>query len=127
MDDMFKNLGLVRHGSNIIDLQMMHLNKKSGGKDCGYCKGKKEDPGSATWGVGAVRLSTKDYELMMDLGWRRCGTYTYKYDLEQSCCQPYTIRLDVSEFEISKSQRKCLKKFNNWILNGDFPDEKTKE
>jgi arginine-tRNA-protein transferase len=83
---------------------MMHLNKKTGGsKDCGYCKGKKEDPGSATWGIGTARLSTADYELMMNYGWRRCGTYVYKYDLEQSCCQPYTIRLDVGEFKISKS------------------------
>ena len=89
---------LLRQGSNVIDIQMMHLNKKSPGGTCGYCKSKKENPGSASWGVGLLRLSVKDYELMMDLGWRRCGTYTYKYDLEQSCCQPYTIRLDVSEF-----------------------------
>lgn len=52
------------------------------GTDCGYCKGKKENPGSATWGVGSPKLSTDDYQIMMDRGWRRCGTYIYKYDLE---------------------------------------------
>lgn len=54
----------------------------------------------------------------MNRFWRRCGTYAYKYDLEASCCQPYPIRLDVTEFQISKSQKKVLKKFYNYLLNG---------
>lgn len=102
---------------------MMHLNKKTPGGSCGYCAGKKEDPGSASWGIGSPRLSVLDYQIMMDIGWRRCGTYVYKYDLEMSCCQPYTIRLDVSEFQISKSQTKVLKKFNKWIIDGEFPEK----
>lgn len=95
----------------------MHPNEKMG-TDCGYCKGKKPDPGSCTWGFGTPRLAVDDYQLMMDRGWRRCGTYVYKYDLEESCCQPYSIMLNVDEFQITKSQRKCLKKFNNFLLKG---------
>jgi arginyl-tRNA---protein transferase len=76
----------------------MHLNEKGISEKCGYCGGKKENPGSATWGLGSPRLSVVDYQKLMDRGFRRCGTYIYKYDLEQSCCQPYTIRLNVNEF-----------------------------
>ena len=88
---------------NLIDIQYMHLNEKSSSDKCGYCGGKKENPGSATWGLGSSRLSVVDYQKMMDRGFRRCGTYIYKYDLEKSCCQPYTIRLNVNEFTISQS------------------------
>ena len=65
-------------------------------KECGYCKGKKDNPGSESWGLLSPRISSKIYQKMMDRGWRRCGEYFYKYDLEKSCCQPLTIRLDVT-------------------------------
>jgi len=55
------------------------------------------------------------YQKLMDRGWRRCGTYYYKWDMEQSCCQPYTIRLDANEFEPTQSQKKVLKKFNKFL------------
>ena len=103
---------------NLIDIQYMHLNEKGLSENCGYCAGKKENPGSATWGLGSPRLSVVDYQKMMDRGFRRCGTYIYKYDLEQSCCQPYTIRLNVDEWQISQSQKKVEKKFYKFLENG---------
>ena len=112
-------------------MSYMHLATKSPSETCGYCNSKKENPGSATYGIGAPRLSVVDYQKMMDRGFRRCGNYVYKYDLEQSCCQPYTIRLDVTEFQISQSQKKVLKKFYKFLQSGDIPppkpDEKSKE
>ena len=68
-------------GKTLIDVQYMHPNEKHGTR-CGYCGGKKENPGSASWGVGVPRLSVVDYQAMMDRCWRRCGTYAYKYDPE---------------------------------------------
>jgi hypothetical protein len=38
----------------------MHLNEKKE-KECGYCKSKKENPGSASWGISSPRLSSQDY------------------------------------------------------------------
>ena len=109
----------------------MHPNEKHSTR-CGYCGGKKEDPGSSSWGVGIARLSVTDYQEMMNRHWRRCGTYAYKYDLEKSCCQPYPIRLDVTEFQIAKSQKKVLKKFYNYLMNGqksaaDTADQEMKD
>ena len=89
-------------GLTLVDVQYMHANEKHG-SDCGYCKGAKPNPGSSSWGIGSLRLSASDYQTMMNRFWRRCGNYIYKYDLENSCCQPYPIRLDVTEFQISKS------------------------
>jgi arginine-tRNA-protein transferase len=96
----------------------MHLNDKKTGSTCGYCKNAKENPGGATWGVGLPRLSTDDYQKLMDAGWQRCGTYFYKFDLEKSCCPAYIIRLDVNDFKITKSQKSVLKKFNKYLIHG---------
>jgi len=94
---------LQRPGINVIDVNYMHQADKNEGSRCGYCKNEKPNSGNASWGIGTPRLSAADYQLLMDRGWRRCGTYTYKFDLNKSCCQPFCIRLDVNEFEISQS------------------------
>ena len=45
-----------------------------------------------------------------------------------SCCQPYTIRLDTREYTISQSQKKVMKKFNKFLageidINGNKIEE----
>jgi len=75
----------------------MHGDDKNS-TSCGYCGGKKDDPGSASWGIGFTKFSADDYQEMMSRNWRRCGTYCYKYNVEKSCCQPFPIRLDVTEW-----------------------------
>ena len=50
------------------------------------------------------------YELLMERGWRRCGTYYYKLDLGKSCCKQWTIRQDVTKFKIKKDQKRTVKK-----------------
>ena len=60
-------------------------------------------------------MTCQDYETIMWRGWRRCGTYYYKYDFQQSCCQPYTIRTSIDEFVPSKSQKQVLRKHNRHI------------
>lgn len=74
---------------------MCHSNE-GGSDDCGYCKDKsKPGPkGHKSWGISSSKMTVGDYQKMMDRGWRRCGTYYYKWDFLQSCCQPYTIRVN---------------------------------
>lgn len=55
-------------------------------------------------------MQTYTYELLMEKGWRRCGTYYYKPDLAKSCCKSFTHRLDVTGYRPKKDQKKALKK-----------------
>ena len=87
---------------SVLNVHSFHGNTNKS-KRCGYCKNSKPDPGDCKWGFESNKTRVDDYEKMMRFGWRRCGTYYYKYDFEKSCCQPYTIRLDVTEFNIGKS------------------------
>ena len=102
-------------GKTVININGCHGNEDKE-DTCGYCKGTKGDQGACKWGITSHKMSVQDYQKLMDRGWRRCGGYYYKYDFEQSCCQPYTIRLDTTEYQISHSQRKVMKKFNKYLL-----------
>ncbi len=50
------------------------------------------------------------YEVLMERGWRRCGTYYYKPNLFRSCCKSFTHRLDVARYRPRKDQKKAIKK-----------------
>lgn len=86
------------------------------GHGCGYCKDNetntKNKDGSKSHGFWAHQLSTTAYQLLIDRGWRRSGAYVYKPHMSSTCCPQYTIRLPVSEFKPSKSQRKVLKRMS---------------
>ena len=102
-------------GKTIININSCHGNEDKG-DHCGYCNGKKPDVGHSQWGITSPKMSVADYQILMDRGWRRCGTFYYKFDFERSCCQPYTIKLDTTEYQISKSQKKVMKRFNQFLL-----------
>lgn len=46
----------------------------------------------------------------MERGWRRCGTYYYKIDMQKTCCKTWIHRLDTNNFKIKKDQKKTVKK-----------------
>lgn len=76
--------------------------------ECGYCKS--GDPASSvSYGFISKQMLVTDYEHLMLRGWRRCGTYFYKPVMHVTCCPMYSIRLEVSKFQISKSHKKVLK------------------
>ena len=63
-------------------------------------------------------MRTDDYEKILDRGWQRSGTWFYRPDIKNSCCPLYTPRLDITEFKLSKQQKKHMRRFNQYI-NGD--------
>ena len=64
---------------------------------------------------------------LLDRGWRRSGRYCYKPTMNKTCCPQYTIKCDATQFQLTKSQKKIMKKFRTYIINGgdlpqnDFP------
>jgi len=97
---------------------------RSGG-NCGYCNGY----GKYNNSMGAEILTCSDYQGLMDQGWRRCAKMCYKFQMDKTCCPAYTIKCDAVNFELSKSQKKILKKFRNFVINGKNNDmsEKNKK
>jgi arginine-tRNA-protein transferase len=98
---------------SISRVQICGVNKH----ECGYCKaeelGKKDT--SVSYGILSDVMTVEDYQSMMLLGWRRSGKYFYKPTMHQTCCPQYPIRLHVSEFKPSKSQKKVLKNVDKFL------------
>jgi len=90
------------------------------GSQCGYCDSKN---GSISYGMWANTLTVNDYQSLIQRGWRRSGCYLYKPNMRQTCCPPYTIRLDVTKFQISKSQKKVKRKMERFLEDTLTPAE----
>lgn len=85
------------------------------GSDCGYCKLKSTKLNHGMW---VHRMSCKVYEELLDRGWRRSGSYCYKPVMNETCCPQYAIRCDATQIKLSKSQKKVIKRFNNFLIHG---------
>lgn len=100
-------------GTSMINLGYLH---GYDGSKCGYCE--KED-GSITMGFSADHLSLRDYQDLMDRGWRRCGNYYYKPDVPNGCCKLFTIRLEAAKYQMRKSHKKVMKKWERFLAGED--------
>jgi len=109
MDPSMNNKSIV----SILDLDIVPTH-------CGYCDGS----GSLSQGLIFDQLTVGDYQNMIDRGWRRSGRYVYKPIMDKTCCPLYTIRCHSSKFQPSQSQRKVIKKIQNFIQNGCKEAEK---
>lgn len=74
---------------------------------CGYCRSEKS---SHNYGVWAHRLDVKDYQDLLDAGWRRSGNYLYRPNLRTTCCPTYVIRLEAQRFRPSTTHKRVLKR-----------------
>lgn len=87
---------------------------------CGYCD--REGRTSKSHGMHAHVCSVEDYQSLLDRGWRRSGRWMYRPHLNDTCCPPYTIRLDACAFAPTKSQRKVEKRWRQY-LDGELDDD----
>jgi len=91
---------------------------------CGYCRSTNGSYSNGMWGHV---MTCQDYQDLLDRGWRRSGRYCYKPTMNKTCCPQYTIKCDATQFQLTKSQKKIMKKFRTYIINGgdlpqnDFP------
>ncbi|XP_069844300.1 arginyl-tRNA--protein transferase 1 isoform X8 [Dipodomys merriami] len=86
------------------------------GYHCGYCD---STEGKASCGMWAHSMTVRDYQDLIDRGWRRSGKYVYKPVMNQTCCPQYTIRCHPLKFQPSKSHKKVLKKMLKFLVKGE--------
>ena len=90
---------------------------------CGYCN----QGGAISWGIVSPRMDARHYLALMKLGWRRCGDYYYRPSNHKTCCPSYPIRLEVSKFQISKSQKKTLRVMKKYLAKQEKGPEQRVE
>jgi len=104
--------------SSRSSLSIVEYFAEHSGYRCGYCKQEDTNFSHGMWGH---TLTTQDYQDLIDRGWRRSGQYCYKPTMKKTCCPLYTIKCDAVNFKPSKSQKKVVKKFVNYIVNDKRP------
>ena len=93
---------------------------------CGYCRGERSsivnrDPAESAkaYTIVADSLSPAVYEDLVNRGWRRSGRALYRPDNWVSCCPALTIRLQVNQFQPTKSQRKLRRRADNLLQKSE--------
>ena len=90
---------------------------------CGYCR---SPDTSLTQGLLSYRMTCQDYQDLVDRGFQRSGRFVYRADMKRTCCPQYVIRMDVTEFTVTKAQRRAIKRFNEYLLyDKRYDDRKT--
>lgn len=101
---------------------------------CGYCHGEKSVEESTTiksWipynenhkesktiGFQVESITIEQYEELINLNFRRSGTFIYKCDNLRNCCFYHTIRTNLKYLKLNKELRNDLNKFNTVIGMG---------
>ena len=83
---------------------------------CPYCDG---EGGNIFFYLTMAKCSHQLLDKLYQAGWWRTGTICFKPDIRQVCCPNYSIRLVANKYVMSKSQRSIVRKFTNFLHNGD--------
>ena len=83
---------------------------------CPYCN---SEGGNTFFFLTMAHCSHQLLEKLYQAGWWRTGTICFKPDIRKVCCPNYSIRLEVRKYVMSKSQRTIVRKFKNFLCNGD--------
>ncbi|KAB7499987.1 Arginyl-tRNA--protein transferase 1 [Armadillidium nasatum] len=101
---------------NNIPFSVVEYLRDHSGYQCGYCKSPDTNYSHGMW---AHRMNVLSYRHLIHRGWRRSGKYLYKPTMGKTCCPQYTIiRCDAENFQLSKSQKKVLKRMHAFLSNG---------
>lgn len=101
------------------------------GSKCGYCNGQKrhflglpglpdralppDSPAHITLGCHLDQVTCAYYDRLVNLGFRRSGTFLYKGDMLRGCCRMYTIRTTLGSMKLSKDHRQTVNRFTRAI------------
>ena len=95
---------------------------KQGSPECSYCKGKRQtykgqetDQKYYKVGFTTNKLKVSDYEILLQQGFTRCGSYVYIRNQMKSCCECYQYKVPVRSFKMNKSQKQTMKRFHRYI------------
>ena len=93
-----------------------------GSPECSYCKGKRntyngeeKDLEYHKLGFTTNKFKVSDYEILLQQGFTRCGSYVYIRNQMKSCCECYQYKVPVREFKMNKSQKQTMKRFHRYI------------
>ena len=95
---------------------------------CGYCHSPVDS--FMTEGVWAEEMKAQDFQDLVDRGFQRSGKFVYLPSNKTTCCPQYVMRLDSTNFRISKQQKRVIRRFKEYLETGfvsGMPDPASNE
>ena len=91
---------------SLIIMSKVRLSTYGESGHCGHCS----RSNSTGLGLTCALMRASDYDSLMAIGWRRCGSYYYNPDVSYLYRGLKTIRCHTPSFVPNKSQRKVLRR-----------------
>ena len=114
--------------NNTLKINLKYMKSDSLPGCCGYCK----DPVTNIYNDTSYkfRIYLKNIpidilEEMVTKGWTRCGESIYLSIYDKTCCKLYQPRLNINNFQITKEQKKIMKRFRKY-LSGEYEKNDSK-
>ncbi|KAI6218109.1 Arginyl-tRNA--protein transferase 1 [Aphelenchoides besseyi] len=125
-------------------VQLIGMSSRKSQTSCGYCKQltnsteedstnddeetsnsssemNSEERRSVCLGIGGIRVYTEHVQALVDIGWNWSGRYLYKPIMEKTCCPLYTIRLDADAVQLTRSQKRVLRVWYEFLKDDKRP------
>ena len=112
--------------NNILRINLNSMRPDTMPGYCGYCKnivGNINNMASYKFRLYLKKIPIDIYEEMVSKGWTRCGESIYLTTYDKTCCKLYQPRLNVNNFQITKEQKKIMKRFRKY-LGGEYEYDK---
>ena len=93
---------------------------------CGYCKHQTvplKNYNKSQFKFMIKSIPVNILQRMLEKGWGRSGNLMYKKNYQNCCCKLYQPRVNIKNFEISKEQKKVMKRFRKY-LSGEYEQNK---
>ena len=110
-----KNLSKSDYTADLVSVRLYNDESPS---ECPFCNA----PGMDISDMIIVLSETVPHDMferLMERGWWRTGNVVFKPQLSKVCCPSFAIRLPVEKFELTKSHRRVLNMWKNFLIRGD--------
>lgn len=104
--------------SVLLSLTSVQLYNDPSPPECPYCQAPGKDKADMII-CNSETIPYDMFQLLMERGWWRTGNIIFRPQQESICCPSYAIRSPVSEYKLSKNHRKVLKRWKEFLMNGD--------
>ena len=85
-------------------------------QQCAYC----DDPAGDRYDYFyCPEMPCELLEDLMEHGWWRTGQVIFKPRFKEVCCPGYALRMPAAQFVPSKSQKRIIRKWRNFLMYGD--------
>lgn len=117
---------IIENRSSISVTRMSNDNPEKPHRDCDYCKAtnkhraeeEKTDEMYTMGGFSTGKFRMDEFEHALDIGACRSGDFIYFRNQRASCCEVWSYRVKIGEYQVKNQQSKAMRRFQRYLQQG---------